>query len=163
MNFFEPACQEPTINESEFGLCDDQNGTKAYTNIGDRTKWIATVQNDRNKSLTFTAIDKCVLNDDEEPDKGRCDGMLISDSNEHIYFAELKNQAKNWIQNAINQLESTVQFFIENHDISVYKYKKAFACNKKHPHFQEIDNELNLRFFRTYGVRIDLQARIIFV
>lgn len=41
MNFFKPDCQEPTINESEFGLCDDQNGTKAYTNIDDQTKWIA--------------------------------------------------------------------------------------------------------------------------
>ncbi len=163
MNFFDPVCQEPAINESEFGLCDDQNGTRAYANINDRTKWIATVQNDNNKSLTFTAIDKCVLNDDEESDRGRCDGMLISYSNEHIFFVELKVQAKNWIQSAINQLESTVRFFIENHDISVYRYKKAFACNKKHPHFQEIDNELNLRFFRTYRVRIDLQARIIFV
>ncbi len=79
MNFFEPACQEPTRCESEFGLCDDQDGTKAYTNI------------------------------------------------------------------------------------TVYKYKKAFACNKKHPHFKEIDNEQNLHFFRKYGVRIDLQARIIFI
>lgn len=163
MNFFKPDCQEPAINESKFGLCDDQNGTKAYTNINDQTKWIATVQNEKNKNLTFTAIDKCVLNDDEEPDRGRCDGMLISDSNEHIYFVELKDQSKKWTQHAINQLGSTVIFFIENHDISIYKYKKAFACNKKHPHFQEIDNELNLHFFRTYGVRIDLQARIIFV
>jgi len=163
MNFFKPACQEPTINESEFGLCDDQNGTKAYTNIGDHIKWIATVQNDRNKSLIFTAIDKCVLNDDEEPDRGRCDGMLISDSNEHIYFVELKDQARKWIPDAINQLESTVQFFMENHNISIYKYKKAFACNRKHPCFQEIDNERNLKFFRTYRVRIDVQARIIIV
>ncbi len=112
MNFFESFCQEPAINESQFGLCDDQDGTKAYTNIGDRTKWIATVQNGRNISLTFTAIDKCVLNDDEEPDRGRCDGMLISDSNEHIYFVELKVQARNWILNAINlkarQLDAVV-------------------------------------------------------
>ncbi len=42
---------------------------------GDQTKWIATVNNDRNKNLTFTAIDKCVIKDEEEPDRGRCDGM----------------------------------------------------------------------------------------
>ena len=63
--------------------------------------------------MTFTAIDKCVLNDDEEPGRGRCDGMLTSDSNEHIYFVELKNEAKGWRTEAIKQLESTVQFFIE--------------------------------------------------
>ncbi|KPA13298.1 hypothetical protein MHK_006475 [Candidatus Magnetomorum sp. HK-1] len=50
MNFFEPSCQEPAINESKFGLCDDQDGTKAYINVGDIKKWIATVQNDRNKN-----------------------------------------------------------------------------------------------------------------
>jgi len=163
MDFFEPECQEPAINESEFGLCDDQNGTKAYTNIGNHIKWIAAVRNDKRKNLTFTAIDKCVLKDNEEPDRGRCDGMLTSDSEEHIYFIELKDQAKNWKQDAINQLESTVKFFIEHHNINVYKHKKAFACNKKQPHFQEIDNTLNLRFFREYGVRIDVQARIIVV
>ena len=163
MDFFEPECQEPAINESEFGLCDDQNGTKAYTNIGNHIKWIAVVRNDKRKNLTFTAIDKCVLKDNEEPDRGRCDGMLTSDSEEHIYFIELKDQAKNWKQDAINQLESTVKFFIEHDNINVYKHKKAFACNKKQPHFQEIDNTLNLRFFREYGVRIDVQARIIVV
>ena len=38
MNFFETTCQEPTIDKSIFGLCDDQNRTKAYTNIDDQTK-----------------------------------------------------------------------------------------------------------------------------
>ena len=161
MDFFETTCQEPTIDDPIFGLCDDQNGAKAYTNVDDQTKWIATVRNDGNECLTFTAIDKCVLKDGEEPDRGRCDGMLTSD--EHIYFVELKDQAKDWITKAIDQLESTVRFFIDHHDISVFKHKKAFACNKKHRHFQEIDNELNLRFFRTYAVRIDVQAKIIIV
>jgi hypothetical protein len=92
MDFFEMTCQEPTIDKSIFGLCDDQNGTKAYTNIDDQTKWIVTVRNDNNKNLTFTAIDKSVLKDEEEPDKGRCDGMLTSAENEHIlltYFTRL--------------------------------------------------------------------------
>lgn len=163
MNFFEPSCREPAIDESIFGLCDDQDGTRAYSNIDDSAKWIATVKNDRNKALTFTAIDKCVLDDAQKPGRGRCDGMLTSDGNEHIYFIELKNETQNWRKGAIKQLESTIQLFIEHHDIQVFRHKKAFACNKKHKRFQQIDHELNLRFFRTYGVRIDVQANVIVV
>lgn len=62
--------------------------------------------------------------------------MLTSDV--HIYFIELKDQAKGWIIDAIEQLESTVQFFIANHDLNAYTHKKAFACNKQHKHFQEM-------------------------
>jgi hypothetical protein len=162
VNFQVAACQE-ALHHSLFGLCDDNNGEKAYTNTNahDSGEWIATVKNSRNKALIFTAIDKCILKDGEHIGRGRCDGMLTSD--EHIYFVELKDQAKNWIADAIEQLESTIQFYIESHDIHKYKHKKAFACNKQRKHFQEIDNELNLRFFRQYKVRIDVQADIIII
>lgn len=161
LNFFGGPCQEPSTTTALFGLCDDQDGTKAYTSTLNRCNWIATVKNDNGVALTFTAIDKCVIQDYEEPGRGRCDGMLTS--TEHIYFVELKAESKNWISGAIEQLESTVQFFIDNHDLSIFKYKKAFACNKKHRRFQEIDNEFNLYFFRTYGVRIDIQGEIIVI
>ncbi len=161
MNFFDAACQEPPINHAEFGLCDDQDGTKAYTNLADSAKWVATVKNRNQKELVFTAIDACVINGAEECGRGRCDGMLTS--NEHLYFVELKEQMSTWRSHAIEQLESTIQFFIAHHDISAYRFRKAFACNKKHPRFQEIDNELNKSFFRKYGVRLDVQAEIIVV
>ena len=57
INFFTAACQEPPLNNSVFGLCDDNNGQKAYTNTADATKWIATVKNENKKQLVFTAID----------------------------------------------------------------------------------------------------------
>ena len=161
VNFFVAACQEPPLNNSIFGLCDDRNGLKAYTNTEDSTKWIATVKNDNQKQLVFTAVDKCIIKDNEHQGRGRCDGMLTSD--EHIYFVELKDEARSWKADAIEQLESTIQFFIESHDVNIYKHKKAFACNKQHKHFQEIDNELNRYFFRKYKVRIDVQAEIIVV
>ena len=160
VNFYIAICRE-TLNNSLFGLCDDNNGQKAYTDTNNSAKWIATVKNDRNKQLVFTAIDKCVIKDNEYQGRGRCDGMITSD--EHICFVELKDQAKGWITDAIDQLESTIKFFIESHDISTFKHKKAFACNKQHKSFQEIDNELNLRFFRQYNVRIDVQADIIII
>ena len=161
MNFFDRACQEPQRTDDLFGICDDRAGQKAYTDANDPRKWGAIVKNDRKVSLTFTAIDKCIIKDHEEPGRGRCEGMLTS--TEHLFFVELKDEREGWISGAIDQLESTIKFFKLHHDISAYRHKKAFACNKKRGRFQEIDNELNLRFFRTYGVRIDVQAEIIVV
>lgn len=160
INFFQAECQQQ-LNHELFGLCDAQNNTKAYPDINNPNNWIATVKNNRNLNLIFIAVDKCIIKDDEQEGRGRCDGLLIS--SEHIYFIELKDQKKNWKPNAIIQLESTIEFFIDNHDISIYRHKKAFVCNKQHKHFKKIDNEFKLRFFRTYGVRIDIQADIIII
>lgn len=161
MDFFDSACQEPPIDEKLFGICDDEKGEKAYTNVTDKDSWIATVKNDNARNLTFTAVDKCILKDFEESGKGRCDGMLTS--SDHLYFIELKNESRSWVPDAINQLESTIILFIEEHDVSVFRHKKAFACNKRHRRFREIDNETNLRFFRKYGFRLDVQAEIIVI
>jgi hypothetical protein len=161
INFFDKDCQEDTRNDKRFGLCDDQDGSKAYTDTTDDSKWVATVKNDNSRAVLFTAIDECVIKRNEQTGRGRCDGMLTT--SEHLFFVELKDQRQSWISDAIVQLESTVQFFIEHHSIDIYKHKKAFACNKKHPRFSEVDNETNLRFFRTYSFRLDIQAEIIVV
>jgi hypothetical protein len=160
MNFYDSAYQEPPVTDIQFGLCDSRNGGIAYIDKINKNKWIAIIKNERKISLIFTAIDKGIIKDNEEPGRGRCDGMFTS--SEHIYFVELKDQRRDWKSDAIEQLESTIKFFIANHDISIYRHKKAFACNKKHPQFQKIENELNLRFFKTYGVRLAIQAEIIF-
>jgi hypothetical protein len=161
LNFLKTPCKEPERNDLLFGLCDDQNGRKAYSDTNAPKKWIATVKNDSALNLTFTPIDKCIIQDHEYPGRGRCDGMLTS--TEHLYFIELKDESKSWITGAIEQLESTIEFFKENHDINAFRHKKAFACNKKHRHFQETDNEFNRAFFRKHKVRIDIQAEIIVV
>lgn len=38
VNFLENTCKEPTRNDSLFGLCDDQNGLKAYSNTDSPVK-----------------------------------------------------------------------------------------------------------------------------
>ena len=161
MNFFQESCQEAPINNIVFGLCDDQNGSKAYTNTDDKTKWVATVKNDSEIELIFTAIDKCVIKDNEETGRGRCDAMLTS--KKHLYLIELKDSLPPWQTFAIEQLESTIKFLKEHHDISSFIHKKAFASNKKRDRFQVIDNEFNLKFFRKYGFRIDVQAEIVVI
>ncbi|SHN32595.1 hypothetical protein [Chitinophaga sp. CF418] len=159
MDFFNTACQEPSFRHTLFGICDDQDGGKAFTDTEDPSEWVATVKNDDQKLLVFTAIDKCVIKDNEENDRGRCDAMLTSDN--ILYLIELKDATSHWQKGAVDQLASTIEILQENHDISGFKHKKAFACNKRRPRFQEIDNELNLRFYRKYGFRIDIQAEII--
>jgi hypothetical protein len=126
MNFFDPQCQEPLLNHTLFGLCDDENGKRAYTNLDKPDSWIATVKNEKSKVLIFTAIDKCVIKDREEVDRGRCDAMLTSD--EHLYFIELKNiDYPAWRPKAIEQLESTIQFFLASHNASIYRHKKSIC------------------------------------
>jgi len=161
LNFLVNQCQEPARQDLLFGLCDDQDGKKAYSNFDAPNKWIATVKNNSALALVFTPIDKCLIHDHEYRGRGRCDGMLTS--TKHLYFVELKDERRGWISDAVEQLESTIEFFKENHDINLFKHKKAFVCNRHHRHFQEIDNDVNLLFFKKHRVRIDVQAEILVV
>lgn len=159
-NFFETECQEDGRTATIFGICDDENGEKAYTDLADSNKWIAIVKNDIQKNVAFTAIDNCIeiLKKGTNDQESTCDGMLIFE--ETIYLVELKDQKANWINKAIQQLENTIKIILENHDLTDFKYRKAFACNKNHPRFATIDHERNKRFFKEYGFRIDVQAKI---
>ena len=159
VNFFQTGCQEAPISALQFGICDDQNSRIAYTDITDSMKWVATVNNAQATPVTLTAIDKCVqiLREDGN-DERKCDAMLTYLDN--IVFVELKDVRRNWISDAVEQLEITIQQFIANHDLSIYRHKRAFACNKKQPNFHVIDNEMKRRFFDTYRVRLNVQATI---
>lgn len=159
LNFFKEDCSYPPISDKNFGLCDDENGTKAYPTTINIESWIAEIKNENELQIVFTAIDKCVLTDSEYAGVKRCDGMLTTD--QHLYLIELKNQIPPWQSGAIEQLTSTIDLIINSHDISAYKKKKAFACNKKRERFVVIDNEFNLQLYRKTGFRIDIQTEII--
>lgn len=161
MDFFKSTCQETPRKDMLYGICDNNDGTKAYTRTDVPETWIATIKNNNQKLVTFTAVDNCIINNNEEIGRGRCDGMLTFD--EHLYFVELKDQIKGWITDAIGQLESSIRFFKEYHPEVIFKHQKAYACNRKHRHFHEIDNERNLQFFRKYGFRLDVQSEIIVI
>ena len=163
VNFFETDCKEESRNEKQFGICDDQNGTKAYTDTTDSTKWIAKVTNVKEIDVSFTAIDNCiiVLKEGTKDKESSCDGMLTFAHN--LYLVELKKQGTGgWISDAKGQLENTIKLISENHDLSNFRYKKAFACNRKHPSFTVIDTAERKSFFeRTGGFRIDVQVEIV--
>ena len=162
LNFFDQAFQEEPLKDLQFGLCDNEDGNVAFTDTINNDKWIATVENPDGLEIIFTAIDKGVIKDDECPGLGRCDGMLTSEH--HLYFVELKNGRFGWIQEGFSQLESTIKLFNDAHPGvgKQYTHKKAYICNKKHPCFHVIDNEQNLKFFKAYCFRLDIQANILF-
>lgn len=135
LNFFRVDCQFPPISGETFGLCDRNDGTKAYPDTANEPEWIATVSNPEHLPVTFTAIDNCVLKNTEHRERGRCDGMLTTAV--HLYLVELKDQMTAWRPHAIDQLVSTIDFLLENcpHEIGRFRKKKAFAANRRHPRF----------------------------
>lgn len=165
VNFFETKCKESSRRDKLFGICDDQNGTKAYTNATDDTKWIARVVNDNDLDISFTAIDNCiiVLQEGRKDKESTCDGMLTFSNS--LYLVELKKQGTGgWLSDAKSQLENTIRLLRSRHNLEEYKYKKAYACNKKHPNFTVIDAAERKAFFeRTNGFRIDAQAEIVII
>lgn len=161
LNFFRADCQNLPISINAFGLCDNQDGKSAYADTANPHDWIAEVKNENNVDIVFTPVDKCVIHDHEYSGRGRCDGMLTTEN--HLYLIELKNQLPPWQSHAIDQLDSTIDFLISNHDISQYKKRKVFACNKKRDKFVVIDNEFNKAFYNRTTFRIDIQAEIVIV
>lgn len=163
INFLNPQCQEPFSAELCFGICDNQDGLKAYTSISETDDWIAKVVNKNANKITFTAIDHCIIalkagtNDNEST----CDGMLTFEKS--LFLVELKKQNKGgWISEAVLQLENTIKLLKSNHNLSEIRYKKAYACNKKHPNFRTINHEVKKRFFQqTDGFRLDIQTEIV--
>jgi hypothetical protein len=159
LNFFDASCQYPPVSETLFGLIDKQDGAKAEPVITDPDTWVAEVKNEAALPVVFTAIDKCVLGDGDYAGHGRCDGMLTTAR--HLYLVELKDSKDGG--DPKRQLISTIDLLRRNHDISMYRLKKAFACNKRRKRFMVIDNEENLRLFRQTGFRLDVQATIVII
>ena len=159
INFFDSTCQEPPRAEIHFGICD--GNPIAYTTTTNPDRWIAKVENNSGLPVVLTAIDGCVIKGNDLIGQRRCDCMLTT--SHHLYFVELKEELKNWKSGAIEQLICTIEIFLKSHAGVNFKHKKAFACNRKSPHFQEIDHELNYRVFRQYGFRIDAQANVVLI
>lgn len=160
MNFLDPNCQRGPFANATFGLCDDENGGVAYVATTSPPEWVATVLNPQRMPVIFTAIDKCVIGDGDGEGRGRCDGMLTTDR--HLYLVELKNQRNAWQSGATEQLRSTLRFLKEEAvDIDRFRYRKAFACNRKRPAFAVIDNETKKAFFTEFGFRLHIEASIV--
>lgn len=82
-------------------------------------------------------IAKCQIENIRDKEFGICDD---EDENEKTPAYVDTAQPKKWVaivKHAVDeQLQTTIDNFKANHDISKYRYKRAFACNKKYPNFR---------------------------
>lgn len=90
----------------------------------------------------------------------RCDGMLTY--NNHIIFVELKerNFRNKWVGKGEEQLKNTINVFIANHDLEIYKSKKAYIANNKKPTFQSSQITRMDKFKDETGFRLIIQNTI---
>lgn len=127
-SLFSPVCQE-TTTKKEFGLCDDRPSQPAYISEDktQKAKWIATVKNMKGKTVRFHKIDHCIV---LPKDRRRCEGMLTVEK--RLVFIELKDIAnpksnKSWRFDAAEQIESTLNFYIQLDGTKDYKLEAHIA------------------------------------
>ncbi len=134
MSFFDYSV---SVDKSdEFGICEDKTAKElpAYIDYDNEDLWDAVVETHGLVDLNFIAVDNNIpYNDEKGNERKRCDAILYTEQT--VVFIELKNQDRNWLNEAIGQLKSTIEHFKNEEDITKFKYRKSYACNKSHPHF----------------------------
>lgn len=141
VDFFSPVYQrEQSRNDAIFGINDgvQQNGEEgiAYSTTDEAEKpWNAVVNNAECHDVLFTPLDHNInIHPVPSETYSLCDGML-SHGKEWLAFVELKVQQGDWIQHNVDQLESTIRLFCENHNIEDFRHREAYAANRKHPSY----------------------------
>lgn len=161
IDFFIESCQTSNISVPIFGIVDPKDNGPAFIDFSSRKDWVAEVENKSGIALNFTAVDNCIeiLRDDGQMEN-RCDGILTGGDN--LIFVELKDQREDWIQHAVeNQLKTTIRYFQENYDISRYRKRYAYACNKRHPQFHYSHMSMMEKFRHDMGVRLCIVNKIV--
>ena len=165
INFFARKYRlEPVKQDAILGLCDPDGEQPAYsTNDNDcGDKWCATVINDERKGIQFIAIDKNI--DIRRPDRNlenRCDGMLYVENTRELSFVELKDYRVGGLNTAENQLLTTIQYFLANHNYTDSHNRRANACRPSHPHFMSSARKRIQEFYNKTHFRLLPQATIV--
>jgi hypothetical protein len=155
VDFDQDACQNRT-SEKIFGICDDPpspdaKGRPAYLDFTDDERWIAWVENNDRREVTFTAIDHCVTIHRESGEmESRCDGMLRYDST--MMFVELKDRnSKGWLADAMSQIRVTIGLYRNEVGIDDQFRCYAYVCNKQRPRFKAANTALAEQFEEETG------------
>ena len=167
VNFFatEHQCEQPRC-ELSFGVNDgvQQNGeeSRAYTTTeGNSRRWNAIVNNPLCDEVQFTPLDHhIVLHPTPAETYSLCDGMLVHE-HEWLAFVELKVMGENWIRHNVEQLESTIRLFHENHDYRDFNHREAYAANRKHPSYHFSHKVLMNEFHSKTKFRLLIQNTLL--
>lgn len=157
LNFFENSCRKDT-DAKRFGICDPEGALPAFITTDGAKKWIAIVMNPKKKNIRFYAIDHCLVMRKNGREIKRCDAMLHYDQN--LVFVELKEVMKSKVDSAIEQIESTIRLFSENHDLNSFSKKRAFIANRKQPDFKHSQKGKMQNFYNKHKVRLILYNEI---
>ena len=156
---------EESIAERCFGICDDPDvstKTPAYvnTNISEKERWGAVVNNNTNVAINFIAVDnKIEIRRANGKTENRCDAMLHNPKN--IIFIELKNQRARWIERAVReQLQTTIDIFRQNYDMMQFECRRAYVCNVRYPNFTFSHKQMAQQFYQKNKVRLYIQREI---
>lgn len=167
IDFFENECHV-NINHKRFGLCDDVDlpgeiPTPAYIKPYEEEDWIATVTNNNNLEIKFTAIDHCVIKDQQDDGTERqqaCDCML--QYNSALLFIELKDRTtRGWQEVAMNQLFETIKTFKALYTLDNYTVRKAYLSNKARPQFPFFIGIEKDRFEDNTGFDLVIETNIV--
>ena len=161
INFFDSKyLTEPARTDSEFGICD--NGRLAFTTTqGDPVKWIALVSNEKQNTLQFVPVDhNIVVYNFKGEEISQCDGMLYAEGNLWLAFVELKDKTR-LRHKPYEQLESTIQLFLANHDYKLFRKRFVYAVNRKHPQFAHSRKDEMQIFHDKYKFRLLYQRDIV--
>jgi len=161
IDFNKATCQTHSAKK-KFGICDDDSSPIAYIDENHDEAWIAVVENERQFSVIFTAIDNCI--ETKRPDGSmnkRCDGMLTYNST--VIFVELKARKpsrNNWVKEAEEQLRTSIGYFKATEKEKTYTGKKAFIANSKHPKAKTGEKGRMNKFFSDTGYILRIENRI---
>lgn len=147
-----------------FGINDGvEEGNKegyAYTTTkGETSTWNAVIENKEALEIRFLPLDhNIVIHPTSDDTYSLCDGMLYHTS--WVAFVELKIKRSAWISDNIEQLRSTIELFKANHDTEKYKYRFAYAANRKFPRFNLSHKRDMQEFHQKTGFRLLIQNTI---
>lgn len=114
------------------GLCDPDGTAPAYTTVNRKDNWVAEIKNPDAKEVLFVPVDNNIpIFKPNGSQASRCDGMLRYDRT--VYFVELKidRQLGRAFQKAKEQLEATIDVFLQNHIYTDFKVRRAYISNRK--------------------------------
>ena len=144
MSFFD---YSESVNSVErFGIRDDEEGKQLLINKGSVENYQGQKAKQAKEMPAFV----------DYTEKSLWNAEILSDNRNDFNFVAVDKQVscfdRAWCTKAIDQLESTIEFFKSCEDINKFKYKKAYACNSHHPKFNHQYSDRMQKFVKKNGV-----------